>query len=697
MSGLNPLAALAAQNALTQAQIQAIDLGVAVEILQQQLTVGDLLTATVLPSQGGVDFLQLFGTSVVAQLPPGVNPGQSLLLQVTGFANNQILVQNLGIVDPENPPQTATVVLPDADPPQQAVVTTYLPAQTPPPQATAQSQSAAPQTPAPAAPQGSVAPPIAVFVAASVQPSAALRAAALAEELAAALPEPEDAGSAAPPGAPPGAPLAAPGGAPAPAAGSSAPAPPAASAAPPAASGVAPQATVRTGALPIEVEAGAVEQLGLEARIAATRAASVDIAGLVRTPARGPQPPAAPLAGTPARATTPIAPPLVGARPQPAAPPPVAASARPLVPPSPEAALLERLRVPLSALALGAAKVATAAGTVLPRALARLETVLAGVAQQDGRAASLRTLLSFAGRLDPGNARALPEQLAAFVNNFVAGSEGKLATMIRAFLESSAAAAQEEPAPAALPGAPPDARALDTPSLAPPSQQSPPGPAPQAVAPQAAVPQAAAPASAGSAIDPNVAARVAERAVALQYDAKAVIASMLEAPARGVTPELTAALSDALTAITGMQLNVLNAQNANPNAITIPLPVFFRENGLPVQLQIDRDAPGAQTMDGDNFSIAFVLDTKSLGTVAIDVQTVGRTVSVNVKTEGVPAASRFRSTLGDLRGRLEQLRYNVANMTAAVAARRTPEPDAPAPAPETAPEDRVSSVVDMQA
>ena len=76
MSGLDPLAALAAETALTQAQVQAIDLGVAVEILQQQLSVGDLLTATVLPSQGGIDLLSIFGTTVAAQLPTGVNPGQ---------------------------------------------------------------------------------------------------------------------------------------------------------------------------------------------------------------------------------------------------------------------------------------------------------------------------------------------------------------------------------------------------------------------------------------------------------------------------------------------------------------------------------------------------------------------------------------------------------------------------------------------
>jgi Flagellar hook-length control protein FliK len=681
VSGLNPLAALAAQNALLQAQVQAIDLGVAVEILQQQLSVGDLLTATVLPSQGGIDLLSIFGTTVNAQLPTGVNPGQSLLLQVTGFEDNQILVQNLGVVDPENPPNTVSVVLPDVAPgaPTQAVVTTILPAtqQTPPPATTSPAMTA-PATPAPPVP-GSVAPPRAVFVAASIAPSPVSRGAAPQEPTAAPTAAPTSASpsSAAPP---------------------TTTAQPAASAAP----------------LATEEVAGQVAQLGLEARIAATRAASIDIAELVRpaAPEPGPGPSPAqiaptvpqPLPGVAVRAPVPAAPPLMTARPQPATPPPVAMSARPLVAPSLEGALLDRLRVPLAPLTVAAAKIAANAGTVLPRALARLETLLAGVATQDGRAATLRTLLNFAGRLDPSNARALPEQLAAFVNNFVAGPESKLAVMIRAFLESEAPVAEEAANPSpATPGAPDDSSAASAQSAARTLADAP-GSAPNAPAPGA--PAANAPAqatlaaqSAPAAVDPSVAARVAERTVALQYDAKAVISAMLEAPPRGATPELVAALNDTLTAITAMQINVLNAQNVNPNTIAIPLPVFFREQGAPVQMHVSKDAQNGKRIDADNFSIAFILDTKSLGTVAIDVQTAGRMVSINVKTEGAPAASRFRSTLDDLRGRLQQLRYNVANMTAGVAPHRIGAADeTPAkPSVETAPEARSSSVLDMRA
>jgi hypothetical protein len=652
MSGFNPLAALSAGTAaLSQAQVQAIDLGIAVEILQQQLSIGDLLTATVLPAQGGVDLLSIFGTTVNAQLPTGVNPGQSLLLQVTGFADNQILVQNLGVVDPENPPQTVTVTLPDVPEgaPTQAVVTTILPASPAP--ASSTPAPVAPPTPlAPPPAQGSIAPPRAVFVAASVLPSAATRA-ALAQEVPAATPDALE-----PAASQPGAP---------------------ALAAEPA------------------IAAGQVAQLGLEARIAATRAASIDIEELVRPSA----PAALPRTATPstlppsvaARTSVPSAPPLVTARPSAPTPPPVPVSARPLVAPSIEAALLTRLRIPISTVTLSAAKIAGSAGTALPRALARLETLLAGVSSQDGRAATLRTLLNFAGRLDPSNARALPEQLAAFVNNFVGGPESKLASMIRAFLDSGAPADETANAPSAPnePNAPPGS--------------APPGAplARGAVAPDpaaSAVARADAPQTAAPAVAPEAAARVAERAVALEYDAKAMVAAMIEAPARGMTPELTAALNDTLTAITALQVNVLNAQSLNPNTIAIPLPVFYREQGAPVSMHVSRDAQKSGKLDADNFSIAFILDTKSLGVVAIDVQTAGRTVSVNVKTEGAPAASRFRSTLDDLRGRLEKLRYNVANMSAAVAPHRPGAAPAPVvPSVETAPEQRTSSVLDMRA
>jgi hypothetical protein len=68
--------------------------------------------------------------------------------------------------------------------------------------------------------------------------------------------------------------------------------------------------------------------------------------------------------------------------------------------------------------------------------------------------------------------------------------------------------------------------------------------------------------------------------------------------------------------------------------------------------------------------------------VAIDLQTVGRAVSIDVKTQATPAADRFRATLGDLRSRLEQLHYRVAAIGAGVAppsAEKTPKSEPLAP------------------
>jgi hypothetical protein len=683
MAGFNPVAAAGAQGALAQSSLAAIDLGVAIEILQAQLTVGDLLTATILPPQGGADLLSFLGQTVAAQLPPGINPGESLLLQVTGFTSSQIVVRNLGVVDPQNPPPTVDVELPSPAPgtPQQATLTTVLsnqPSPSTPPSAAASSPSAAgpppaaapassTQTPAPAAQSSAapgaaqvpaaVAPSRAVFVAASVQPA---------------------------PPSPPGS-------------------------APP------PQASLGplTSAIAAEVEAEP-EQLGLEARIVATRAAAIDIAELVNTPARpsaglpqsqsaaapAPAPGAAPPSPAPPSPSPPSVATTAGAAsaasspatktPAPAATdrastasvPERAAGTAPAPvrePLTSEEALLARLRVPVTPVTIAAARLASNAATVLPRALARLDAALANVASQDPRAGSLRALIAFVSRLDAGNVRALPEQLMAFVGNVVDGAEAKLAAIVRQFMES---AAEESPAQSASEGALADTVLPDSPpGFAPPQApvpaELPPAPTAVALPPTPAAPSPAPAATATPALSPEVAAHVAERMTALQYDLKATIVALSESLPRGAPAELAPALNDALTAITAMQLNVLGAQNADPSAITIPLPMFFHENGRPVQLRISKDAPRGGKLDADNFHIAFVLDTQSLGTVAVDLQTVGRAVSVNVKTEGAPAASRFRETLDDLRGRLEELHYRVFSIAAGVAPHRfgaAPEP-----------------------
>ncbi len=699
MSGFDPLAALGAEAALQQSSLAAIDLGVAIEILQSQLTVGDLLTATILPPQGGSDLLSFLGQTVAAQLPPGIDPGQSLLLQVTGFTSSQILVRNLGVVDPANPPPTAQVALPPpaAGAPVTGTLTTVVPPQ--PAAGPAAAPASAPSAPAaPPAPSAGVPPGTAT----------AARAPAAAAPLA---PPPAATGTVAPPRS-------------VFVAASVQPAPPPSEGAP-----------VEAAAVPLAAQA----ELGVEARIVATRAAAIDLAELVNTPGKPPgaqAAPALPPPAAPAAAATPapapgaavesppsapvvsaaaVAPPARGIAPRAGAPPASPAppsTVRPAPPATPEAALLARLRVPASAATLAAARVAANAASALPRALARLDAALARVASDDPRAGSLRALVAFVTKLEAANPRALPEQIMAFVSNVLEGAEGKLAAIVRQFAglqaeaEAAAAdgaapadpgAAEGDPALPALPGAPvpaapeassaapgtaPPAAAANPPSGSPPATAA--SPAAPASAPAAPAAAPAAPSWVG-ALPPTAAAHVAERLTALQYDLKAAIVALAQSPPRGAPPDLAPALDSALTAITAMQLNALSAQSTDPNAIVIPLPMFFHEGGRPVQLRVSRDAPRGGKLDGDNFHIAFVLDTKSLGTVAVDVQTVGRAVSVNVKTEAAPAANRFRATLDDLRGRLEHLRYRVSNMAAGVAPHRfgaAAETGAPSPSPE---------------
>src|SRR5579872_6902121 len=147
----------AAEAAMLEA---AISIGASAELLQAQISTGDVLTAVVLPPQNGQDFIEILGQRVAAQLPPGVNPGETLLLQVTGFSGTQIYVRNLGAPDPQNPPEAE-----GETPPQTAVLTTI---RTSPPQQSVPQQTAAPQQRAPEA-AAPISPPREVFVAASVR------------------------------------------------------------------------------------------------------------------------------------------------------------------------------------------------------------------------------------------------------------------------------------------------------------------------------------------------------------------------------------------------------------------------------------------------------------------------------------------------------------------------------------------------
>ncbi|HVA27369.1 MAG TPA: flagellar hook-length control protein FliK [Candidatus Baltobacteraceae bacterium] len=572
MSGLDPLAAFAAQvlaNANAAIEQATLDLGVAVTELQAQIAVGDVIVATVLPATGdGVDRIALLGQTVPAQLPPGINPGESIAVQVTGFTNTAVLVRNLGPVDPQNPPTAVDFPPPQAAPSaalpaQTAILTTRNPvAQNSPAPAVPASSAAAP--PAPSSP---IAPPREVFVAASVRDGS--------------LPLPEVIVSNDP------------------------------------------------SALPSPAE-------DLNARIAMNRTAPL--------PARTPPLPARPLPPTSVRP-----PPLASVRPPQVAPLPARGSVPPIITPArtttPEVVLLTRLGVPISAMTLAAARNVNSAAQNVTASYQQLETLLADVTPTE-QTTALRSALAFVAKFDVRNVRTLPEQIASFVSNVVDGAESKIAQIVRAWSTGVALSATQEETPAGASSA--QSAVTQTPQ----TSQTPQTPLQTSQAPQPIVAA-------------TVEARSAERMVALEHDVKTAILALVENPPPGSSPQVAAALREALTATNALQLNVLSSRTNDSNAITIPLPAYFYDGGKPAHIRISRDGPGSKkAMDADNFHVSFILDTKSLGTVGIDVQTVGRSVSVDVKTQAGLSAERFRASFGRLRTRLEQLHYRVATMAA---------------------------------
>ncbi|HLI96894.1 MAG TPA: hypothetical protein VKT72_12505 [Candidatus Baltobacteraceae bacterium] len=546
----------AAEAAMLEA---AISIGASAELLQAQISTGDVLTAVVLPPQNGQDFIEILGQRVAAQLPPGVNPGETLLLQVTGFSGTQIYVRNLGAPDPQNPPEAE-----GETPPQTAVLTTI---RTSPPQQSVPQQTAAPQQRAPEA-AAPISPPREVFVAASVR---------------------------------------------------QAPAAPTASEVAP-----APETIVR----------------GVEARIAAAQAANAP----------------------PAAKAPPVAKPPPVAMPQTAKPPPViparTASAMHAVAQAVAGAkapirsaaaqtvqrvvqtvseFLRAARVPDTPFTRMAAAIASQAPERLPSVLQRLEAALPSTSD-DPRVGTLRTLIGFTARLNPANAETLRAQISAYLSNVVEGVETKLTQLLQAHKQASPAAPRPEQQTQA------------------PGKPSTPPPAPPNAPVNGETPE----------LPPTVAqARVAERSAAIDYDLKSVVLSLLRDPTAARTPAMTQALTETAITLTGAQVNTLSFSQQNPGTFTLSLPVFYHEGGKPAQIRISRDGgSGGSKMDADNFHVAFVLDTANLGTVAIDLQTTGRTVKVDVKTETDKSAVRFADSLSSLRTRLEDLRYRVASAVA---------------------------------
>jgi hypothetical protein len=288
-------------------------------------------------------------------------------------------------------------------------------------------------------------------------------------------------------------------------------------------------------------------------------------------------------------------------------------------------ALLRALRLPVTPSNVASAALALERPDRLPNALAALERALPR-ASDDPHVATLRTLLAFVGRIEP-RSPALASQIAAYVDHVVDGAEPKLATLL--------AAAQ-----AAAP--PPDTHPGDPPHLQ---------PVPAAVA--------------------------AERAGALNADLKQTLLAVAANPA---TPEaLAPSLAGALTALTAVQVTAAQTLAANPNGIAFTIPLATPHGTANAQITVQRDAPDGRgaRLDGENFRIAFVLETAHYGTVAIDLVTVGREVTVDVRTEAAPAMRAFRDALGALTARLESLRYRVASAGASLGTTSTIALEAP--------------------
>jgi hypothetical protein len=275
--------------------------------------------------------------------------------------------------------------------------------------------------------------------------------------------------------------------------------------------------------------------------------------------------------------------------------------------------LLRAAKLPDIPLTRSAAAVAPQAPAKLPAVLQRLDAALAAT-PDDPRAATLRTLIAFTSQLDPASEETLSAQIEAYVSHVVEGTETKLQQLLQARSQSL---------------------------------------------PQPSLPQVhAAPPSIAS-------ARADERAAAITHDLKSLVLSLLRDPPATRSPALSQALGETLVTLTGTQINVLSATIQDPSSIAIVLPFAFYEGGKPAQIRISRDAQSrVAKLDAEDFHVGFVLDTANLGTVAVDLQSMARSVKVDVKTERQFAVKHFSQTLGRLQARLEQLRYRVASIAA---------------------------------
>jgi hypothetical protein len=649
------------------------------QTLATQLLPGDVIAAMVLPSNGLTDLLDIGGLRVAAELPPTVLPGETITVMVTGFEGERI---NLQIVPAAQvaasetttvsvpasafrsagsafaPGFTPTLLLTPTNPIARPAPALPPPARTTGPSPVVQVTGPAPAvraTPGPAA-SGPALPLVerTTMATPAPQPARASAAAAgtsgvstAARDAAPAQTAPRTAVNfvAPRPAAAPIAPelktiearLAAAHAAPAPVARPLAPAGAAAH-------GVSKMPPDPLSRAPFPVasapyQAGGPRQAAPESAVAPRAAAATDTPSPfgAKPPRLDVRPPAtaAPATARPQIAMRPVLPPgTVAAAPAPAA---AFVAARGPAAFTEPAALLRALYLPVSPTNLAGARLALDSPEKLPNALATLERALTNDA--DPRVATLITLTSFLARIDP-RSPVLAAQIAAFADHVVTGREARIGQL--------ASASGEAPGVPAKTGAPQTARpATAGPNLAALEQTQPP---------------------LGN-------ERVAVIRAALDYDLKTQLLSIAADPAAGSdggSPKAAAfdrAVAGALAAITALQLNAAATLNAHPEGLAFTLPVALPDGFASAHVRIDRDASDGRRapLDGDNFHIAFVLETRHLGTVAIDVVTVGRAVTLSVKTEAVLAQRVFAGALERLSARLESLRYRVATADAVVA------------------------------
>jgi hypothetical protein len=630
MAGVDPVSG-GATNATFAAAVDAelAALAADAKALEAMLSAGDIIQAKVLPSNGLTDLIQILGNRVAAALPPNLVPGDVITVQVTSIADGHINVQIL----PDAPAATDVPLPPGAAPSPPAPViangtTVPLPI---PPLTTSTAPSPIPSPPATGALP--VAPPVSVFVAAAIRP------AQTAPAFAAAPIEVESVAPTPPPVAP------------------GTPETPVQNA--PAASVISTPASARAPALGVPI------LRNIEAMLATARAAVLP-KGTPPPPASSTPAAPAPSAASPKvapsqpQAATPIinrpffAPPIVTSARVPAAALPVAPATPAANAPTPTtrlitvyqdpATLLRALRLPVTPTNIASARIAIDTPARLPDVLSTLQRALPS--SSDPRITTLRTLIAFVSAIKP-DSPVLSSQIAAFVDHVVTGSEPKLAQLLFAL---STLADEEAPAPQT----PTPATGTPTPGA---STNAP-------VAPNAPQP-------APVTTDVTNLARVAERQTAVDFDMKTQLLSMIAAPPAGATEALTSAVGNVLTAMTALQVNAASVLAANPNGFSFAIPMMLPTGYAQANVRVDRDTPenARAPLDGDNFHIAFILETAHLGTVAIDLKTVGRAVTIDVKAEATLAARAFGKAMEQLTTRLEKLRYRVASANASVAAR----------------------------